>query len=160
MDLNHYRQHIGYMPQHPYFIRASLRENITLGRSGITDDQILQCLKMCAMMPLLDSSGSGLEFSVASDGSNLSGGQRQMLALARALVTNPPILLLDEPTAHLDHAHEADVIRALSTFIAGKTVVLVTHRVPLLGLTQRVLLLENGQIAKDAAPAAFLGGGQ
>ena len=92
---------------------------------------------------------NGLSFNLSENGSELSGGQKQILALTRALLSNPKILLLDEPTSAMDPKHEQLFVRQMKQFIQGKTFMVVTHRKPILALTERLIMIENGEILLD-----------
>ena len=92
---------------------------------------------------------NGLSFNLSENGAELSGGQKQILALTRALLSNPKILLLDEPTSAMDPKHELLFVRQMKQFIHGKTFLVVTHRKPILALTERLIMIENGEILLD-----------
>lgn len=148
-----WRQSLGIVPQEPYVFSGTLRENILLGTQNEVDEGWLkQVLAMSGLDLLMQQAGYGLDFNIGEAGSRLSGGQRQSLAIARALVRKPNILLLDEPTNGMDSDLEMRVATALRNYAQDKTMVLVTHRTTLLGLVNRLVLIDRGAVAADGAP--------
>jgi len=136
--------------QEPFVFSGTLRENILLGiRDRVDESWLKQVLVISGLEVLLQQSGYSLDFQVGEVGSRLSGGQRQSLALARALIRRPQILLLDEPTNGMDSDLEQRVMTSLKSYSENKTVVLVTHRTPLLALVDRLVLVEQGRIMLD-----------
>ncbi len=116
-----------WIGQRPVLFAASLRDNIRFGRDDATDDDITEAARAAGLGPLLHSLPHGLETIIGEDGYGLSGGQAQRVAIARAFVRDAPLLLLDEPTAHLDPATEADVLDSLKRLTLGRTVLLASH---------------------------------
>lgn len=145
-----WRQSLGIVPQDPFVFAGSIRENILLGVNDTIDEVWLkQVLSMSGLDMLMQQAGYGLDFQVGEAGQRLSGGQRQSLALARALVRRPNILLLDEPTNGMDHDLEQRVKTSLQAYLPGRTMVMVTHRTPLLSIVNRLVLIDKGGIAAD-----------
>jgi len=141
-----WRQQLGVVPQDSYFFSGTIRSNILLGVTEVVDEVWLQqVLQMTGLDVLLQQAGYGLDFQIGEGGCRLSGGQKQAIALARAMVRRPQILLLDEPTNGMDHTLENHVRGALQQFARERTLVLVTHRTTLLGL----VLIEGGKVAAD-----------
>lgn len=140
---------IGYAPQFPMLFNGSIRENITLGHPGASDDEVREALRIAGLDDILASSAEGLAMPVGEGGRRLSGGTRQAVALARAVLMNPPILLLDEPTSMIDTAAERAIIERIAEARRGKTLVLVTHRPALLALVGRIIVLEQGRVVAD-----------
>lgn len=149
------RGQLGIVEQYPYFFARSLRENLTLGIEREEED-IRQALEMVGMDMYVRQTGQGLDYLLTDGGSNLSGGQRQCLAIARALLRRAPVLLMDEPTSMMDHATEARVVQNLHAACANVTLVLVTHRTPLLALVDSVAVLEGGRLTRMGARDAVL----
>ena len=151
LDPNILRRHVGYVPQRIDMFRGSIRENITLGRNNISDEAIIRAVKLSGFEELLTNAGAGLDYQVAEGGRNLSGGQIQSIGIARALLENPSVLILDEPTSAMDNQGEARFRQTLAS-LKSQTVVMVTHKVSLLDCMDNVLVLDKGQIvAKGSA---------
>jgi ATP-binding cassette subfamily C protein LapB len=140
------RRNIGVVQQTPYLFFGSVRENITLGHESVPDSAVLRAAEMAGVMSFLRDSEAGLDTQVGERGESLSGGQRQAIAIARALLYNPPILLLDEPTASIDPGSERRLLMHLKEIVKGKTVLMVTHKGEILGLVQKLILMDRGRI--------------
>jgi len=137
---------VGYVPQSVYLLNGSIRENLLLGYSGTncTDDAMRQALKI-SQLSELSSSPSGLDKILGDKGNVLSGGQRQRLGLARALLTNPKILILDEATSALDGSTESDVTNAILTGYSDCTLVVIAHRLTTVKRAELILYLKDGE---------------
>lgn len=140
------RRNIGVVQQMPYLFFGSVRENITLGHEAVPDSAVLRAAEMAGVMSFLRDSEAGLDTQVGERGENLSGGQRQAIAIARALLYDPPILLLDEPTASIDPGSERRLYVHLKELIKGKTILMVTHKSAVLGLVEKLILMDRGRI--------------
>ncbi len=140
------RRNIGVVQQSPYLFFGSVRENITLGHESVPDGTVVGAADMAGVMDFLRDSEAGLGTQVGERGENLSGGQRQAVAIARSLLYNPPVLLLDEPTASIDPGSERRLYGHLKAMIKGKTVLLVTHKGAVLGLVDKLILMDRGRI--------------
>lgn len=140
------RRNIGVVQQTPYLFFGSVRENITLGHEAVPDSAVLRAAEMAGVMTFLRDSEAGLDTQVGERGENLSGGQRQAIAIARALLYDPPILLLDEPTASIDPGSERRLYTHLKEMIKGKTILLVTHKSAVLGLVDKLILMDRARI--------------
>lgn len=143
------RRNIGYIPQESFFFKGTIKENIMMGRDLKFEENLPEILELSGVNMLLKQSGIGLDAELDENGSNLSGGQRQSLAVARALLTKPNILLLDEPTTGMDMMLEQHIKKSLSEYLKDRTLIMITHRTSLMGLIDRILLLENGQLIAD-----------
>jgi ATP-binding cassette subfamily C protein LapB len=142
------RTQIGIVEQHPYFFRGTLRENLLLDL--VRDEaEIRQMLEIAGLDGFVRAMGRGLDLPLVEGGLNLSGGQRQCLAIARALLRQPTVLLMDEPTAMMDHAMETRLVQNLRFALKDKTLVIVTHRSPLLALVDRIAVMGEGRILRD-----------
>ncbi|HSI62636.1 MAG TPA: ATP-binding cassette domain-containing protein [Candidatus Saccharimonadia bacterium] len=148
------REHVGYLPQNAAIFCGTLRDNLTLGARGITDDEIMEAVQMVGLGPFVLRNSAGVHAPVGEQGSLLSGGQRQALCLARVLLRRPKMLLLDEPTAGLDLQAEQQFIICLGNYLAGdpkRTLVVATHKTNILKLTGRVIILHEGRVHHDGS---------
>lgn len=145
------RANIGYVGQDPQLFRGTLRENIVLADTLITDKQVLDVLKKLDFYDAVKSHPLGLEMPLSESGGGLSGGQRQLVALARMMVRDPVFVFMDEPTANMDQATESRVIHVLQEWLVGRTVLLATHRLQLLAWVNRVAVFEHGTCLAEGA---------
>ncbi|WP_163575616.1 type I secretion system permease/ATPase [Halomonas faecis] len=145
------RRHIGYVPQDVSLFFGTLRENIVAGggSDGVEDEALLHAVKLSGLESLVNSHPHGVDLPVGESGGMLSGGQRQAVAIARAVVHDPQILLLDEPTSSMDNASEEAFKSQLTTYAEGKTLLLVTHRTSLLSLVDRIIVVDGGKVVAD-----------
>ncbi len=145
------RRHIGYVPQDVSLFFGSLRDNIIAGggSDGVDDEALLRAIKLSGLDGLVNAHPQGVDLPVGERGQMLSGGQRQAVAIARALVHDPRILLLDEPTSAMDHASEEAFKAHLKAYGQGKTLIVVTHRTSLLTLVDRILVIDAGKVVAD-----------
>ncbi|MER5505075.1 thiol reductant ABC exporter subunit CydD [Streptomyces sp. NPDC002766] len=148
-DLEQWRSQVAWVPQRPHLFAGTIAENVRLARPEADDAAVRRALGDAGALRFVDALPDGAETVLGEDGAGLSAGQRQRLALARAFLADRPVLLLDEPTAALDGATEAEVVEAVRRLAVGRTVLLVVHRPALLGVADRVVRLEE-----PAAPAA------
>jgi ATP-binding cassette subfamily C protein LapB len=146
------RAHIGAVLQDVCLFSGSIKENIALGLDKITDEDILEASKIAGVHDFVGATEAGYDQKLGERGEGLSGGQRQSIALARALASNPSVLLLDEPTSALDSQAEAEMIARLRAVTRGRTLILVTHRLSMLKLVDRIIVLDRGQIVLDGKP--------
>jgi len=145
------RQQMGYVPQEITLFYGTVRDNIIFGSPLTTDQQLLQSIRISGIEEWLQHHPLGLEMPIGENGRNLSGGQRQSIALGRALINDPNILLLDEPTNGLDNQAEEQFKQRFQSYLNGKTLLLITHRANLLSLVDRLIVLDNGKIIADGA---------
>ena len=145
------RRHIGYVPQDVSLFSGSLRDNIVAGGGSdrVDDDALLRAIELAGLENLVNSHPHGVDLQVGERGQALSGGQKQSVAIARALVQDPPILLLDEPTSSMDNASEEAFKANLKNVAAGKTILVVTHRTSLLSLVDRIIVMDAGKVVAD-----------
>ncbi|OUD02786.1 thiol reductant ABC exporter subunit CydC, partial [Streptomyces swartbergensis] len=147
VDLEQWRSRIAWVPQRPHLYAGTIAENVRLARPEADDDAVRRALRDAGALEFVDALPDGVDTVLGEDGAGLSAGQRQRLALARAFLADRPVLLLDEPTAALDGATEAEVVTAVRRLAAGRTVLLVVHRPALLGVADRVVRLAEPETA-------------
>jgi len=145
------RAHIGAVLQDVCLFSGSVKENIALGLEKISDEDILEAAKIAGVHDFIGASASGYDQRLAERGEGLSGGQRQAIALARALASKPSVLLLDEPSSALDSQTEAALIARLDAATRGKTLLIVTHRMSMVKLVDRIIVLDEGRVIADGA---------
>jgi ATP-binding cassette subfamily C protein LapB len=143
------RRYIGAALQESVLLTGSVRENIGLGRMHVGDEELLRASELSGTHQFMGTIANGYDLRLADRGEGLSGGQRQSIALARALAGRPPVLVFDEPTSAMDAQTETALINRLREELKDRTLVLITHRPPLLALVSRILLIERGRVALD-----------
>ncbi|KAA0933664.1 thiol reductant ABC exporter subunit CydD [Streptomyces apricus] len=150
-DLEQWRSQVAWVPQRPHLFAGSVAENVRLAQPGADDAAVRQALADAGALEFVDALPDGVDTLLGEDGAGLSAGQRQRLALARAFLADRPVLLLDEPTAALDGATEAQVVEAVRRLTSGRTVLLVVHRPALLAVADRVVRLRPATSADRSA---------
>jgi ATP-binding cassette subfamily C protein LapB len=143
------RSNIGAAMQESVLLTGSVRENIALGRPGIDDEELVRAAQISGTHQFMGQIANGYDLRLADRGDGLSGGQKQSIAIARALAGRPPILVMDEPSSAMDAQTEGALIQRLQEELKGRTLVLITHRPPLLQLVQRIILMDQGKIVSD-----------
>ena len=152
IDPSDLRRNLGVMPQETWLFSGSVRENLQLGYYEYSDEHILKTAKISGVDDFISQHPSGYDLILNEKGEGLSGGQRQSINLARSMLHNPNILVLDEPTSSMDQGTEAAVLGRLKSWAGGRTLVIVTHRNSILELVDRVLIMDKGSIAMDTTP--------
>jgi ATP-binding cassette subfamily C protein LapB len=140
------RSRLGYVGQEAQLFLGTLRDNLVLSDSWISDARLIEVLQTLDLYKMVANHPRGLDMPLSEAGGGLSGGQRQLLAIARMMLRDPALVFLDEPTSMMDQATEAKVIDVLGHWLAGRTLVLSTHRLQLLAWVDRIALMEDGQI--------------
>ncbi|WP_228710934.1 type I secretion system permease/ATPase [Arcobacter cloacae] len=143
------RRAIGYVPQEPFLFMGSIKDNITIGEQYATDEQVLKASLISGVHDFLGKHEKGYDLIVGERGEGLSGGERQAVTLARAILSNPNILVLDEPTNMMDELSENQFKKKLIEIIKDKTVIIITHKPSLLSLVDRLMVIEDGKIIAD-----------
>lgn len=149
LDPAELRRHIGYVPQDVTLFYGTLRDNLTLGSPLANDSAVVHAADLAGLAEFVNLHPQGFDMMIGERGESLSGGQRQSVAIARAVISDPPMLLLDEPTASMDQASETTIKRKITEFARGKTLVVVTHRTSLLDLVNRVIIMDGGKVVAD-----------
>ncbi|MFN3482209.1 MAG: ATP-binding cassette domain-containing protein, partial [Rhabdaerophilum calidifontis] len=154
VDLRQYdpadlRAGLGFVMQDCELLHGTLRENITIGRPDARDEEVIAAARLAGVESFARQSPLGYELPIAEGGRSVSGGQRQAIALARALIRKPRILFLDEPTSALDLRSEAEFCERIALMQAGTTLIVSTHRVSLLRIVDRILVFDAGRVVAD-----------
>ena len=150
IDVRAWRREIGYVPQELSLLHASIRDNISLNDTSISDAQIVEALTLAGAGEFLANLPKGLDTDVGEMGGKLSGGQRQRISLARALVTRPKVLILDEVTSALDGRTEADIVSNIASLRGLYTIVAITHRPAWTDIADRLYLVAGGRVSRVA----------
>jgi len=156
LDVSDLRQQIGYVAHDLPLLAGSLRDNLTLGARYVSDARMLEVAELTGVSELARQHPAGFDRPVGERGQLLSGGQRQAVLMARALLLDPPILLLDEPTSAMDNSSEEILRKRLHEACRDKTLLLVTHRTSMLSLVDRLLVLDSGRIVADGPKDAVI----
>ena len=143
------RRSIGYVGQDNYLFYGTIRDNIAYGAPHVDDNSIQIAAHLSGVMDFVRGQANGLDVQVGERGTALSGGQRQSVAIARALIGNPPILIMDEPTSNMDNGSENRFQKRLSAYRGLKTLLCVTHRSSMLNVVDRIIVLDGGKIIAD-----------
>jgi ATP-binding cassette subfamily C protein LapB len=156
IDPTELRRHIGYMPQDTLLFYGSLRQNLMMAAPHAHESQLLSAVEIAGLAPFINNHPQGFDMLVGERGETLSGGQRRAVGIARALVGDPSILVMDEPTSNMDAPREAQIKQSLRQAVQGKTLLLVTHQPALLELVERVIVLDRGRVVMDGPKRAVL----
>jgi ATP-binding cassette subfamily C protein LapB len=156
IDPTDLRRSVGYVPQDVMLFAGTVRDNITIGLPHATDAQILTAARLAGVESFVNQHPLGFDMPVGERGGRLSGGQRQAVALARALLHEPSVLVLDEPSNSMDNASEEAMRRQLKGFIKNRTLLMVTHKMSLLDLVDRLIVVDAGRILADGPKDSVL----
>lgn len=152
IDKSDLRRNVGVMLQETWLFSGTLRENVQMGFYEYDDQHILNISKISGVDDFVASHSSGYDLQLKEKGEGLSGGQRQSINLARALLHEPNVLILDEPTSSMDTMTENSILERLKFWLKNRTLIVVTHRNSLLKLTERVLVFDQGSVTSDTTP--------
>jgi ATP-binding cassette subfamily C protein LapB len=139
------RSRIGYVGQEPQLFMGTVRDNLVLADSWITDNKIIDVLKSLNIYDIVATHPLGLDMPVTEAGGGLSGGQRQLLSIARMMLRNPQLVFMDEPTSNMDQNTESRVIAVLKEWLRGRTLLMSTHRPQLLEWVDAIAVIDSGQ---------------
>ena len=156
LDPGAYRRRLGYVPQEPYLFAGTIRDNLTYGKPDATIEQVDDAVEAVGLADVITAFPDGLDHWLVERGRSLSTGQRQLICLARALIADPELLLLDEATSNLDVASEARIERAMDVLSAGRTTVVIAHRLATAARADRILVMDSGRIVEDGPHAELL----
>jgi len=145
LDLNFLRQHIAFMPQESFLFSSSIRDNILMGRS-VNQERLDRIIDACCLKETLEKMPEGLDTGVGERGVTLSGGQKQRIALARTLVNEKPIVILDDPVSQVDTHTASKLIAAIHQMNSGSSFIIISHRISALASCDRIYILKNGRI--------------
>ncbi len=156
LDPAEFRKQVGYMPQDITLFHGTLKENIVLSHPFASDSDVLKAAEIANLTEFINRHPQGFDMMVSERGDSLSGGQRRCVALSRAILNDPGLILMDEPTGSMDHSTEMAVKQQLSEFIADRTWIVVTHKNSLLEMVDRILVIDNGRIVADGPRASVV----
>jgi ATP-binding cassette subfamily C protein LapB len=149
LDPSDLRSQVGYVPQDVMLFYGSLRDNLTLSHPQASDAAIVRSIDIANLAEFVNRHPQGFDMMIGERGDSLSGGQRKSVALARGVIGEPSLLLMDEPTGSMDHSTEAAVQKQLLEFIKGRSWLVVTHRNSLLEMVDRIIVIDNGKLVAD-----------
>jgi ATP-binding cassette subfamily B multidrug efflux pump len=155
LGISELRNNIGFVSQEPFLFSGSIRENIIFGES-VSEDKIIQAVKAAALYETIQSFPNGLDTVVGEKGIVLSGGQKQRIVLARALIKDPPILLLDDPIGQVDTQTASDIINTIYSLSVNKTIIIVSHRVAAVQAAEKIIVLDSGHIVESGNHKALI----
>jgi ATP-binding cassette subfamily B protein len=159
LDLHAYRHQLGYVPQEAFLFTGTIRDNVAYGRPDATDEEVEEAARAVGAHDFIARLSYGYHTPVVERGRSLSSGQKQLIALARAQLVDPAILLLDEATANLDLATEARVQRAMGMVSAGRTTILIAHRLQTAAKADRIIAIDCGVVAEAGSHDELLAAG-
>jgi ATP-binding cassette subfamily C protein LapB len=154
------RNNMAIVMQESWLFSGTIRENIAAGAEQPSDEAVLDAAKKAGVHDFLADHPQGYDLKISERGEGLSGGQKQAIAIARALVADPAVLILDEPTSMMDMSAEARFVERLNAVAADKTLIIITHRTALLELADRVVVLDQGRVAADGPKSILKKGAQ
>jgi len=159
LTLESLRDTVGFVMQDPHLFHETIRENLRYARPDATDDQIIEACRAARIHDLIASLPDGYDTIVGERGYRLSGGEKQRVAIARVLLKDPAIVILDEATSHLDSESELAIQRALDAALRGRTSIVIAHRLSTIVQADRILVLEHGRIVEEGTHLDLLSAG-
>ncbi|CAB3796614.1 type I secretion system permease/ATPase [Paraburkholderia fynbosensis] len=151
------RRDMALLGQRAQLFYGTIRENLKLGAPMASDEMVAAAMQMVGVLPFVQSRPKGLDELILEGGASLSGGQRQSLLLARTLLCDSQIVLLDEPTSSFDEGSERHVIQSMKSWLGSRTLVIATHRMPVLELVDRIIVLDGGRVVMDGSKEQVIG---
>jgi ATP-binding cassette, subfamily B, multidrug efflux pump len=159
LDPREIRKHIGFVPQETFLFSATLSENIAFGVQNATASEIARAAELAGLASDVASFPNGFETVVGERGITLSGGQKQRTAIARAILRDPRILVLDDALSSVDTLTEERILNGLASVMRGRTTILISHRVSTVRHADRIFVLEHGEIVEQGSHAELIGNG-
>jgi ATP-binding cassette subfamily B protein len=159
LDPAELRRHIGFVPQETFLFSATIAENIAFGVEDATDEQIRHAAELAGLAADIESFPGGYQTMVGERGITLSGGQKQRTAIARALLRDPKILILDDALSSVDTLTEERILSGLTAVMRGRTVILISHRVSTVREADQIIVLEKGSIVEQGTHAELVAAG-
>ena len=156
VTLHSLRSQLGVVPQEAFLFAGSIRTNLSFGREAITDDEIEEAIDVVGLRELIDRLPQGVDTIVHERGQTLSAGERQLLALARAFLARPRVLILDEATSSLDLRSETVIERALDRLLEGRTAILIAHRLTTAQRADRIVVIDQGGVVEMGTPSELV----
>lgn len=153
------RRQVGVVLQENILFKKSLRENIALSNPSASMEQVIQCAKLAGAHDFILELREGYDTEIDERGANLSGGQRQRVAISRALMTNPRILIFDEATSALDADSEEVIQKNLKKMAAGRTVIIIAHRLSAIRQADRIITIEAGRVTEEGTHDSLMAAG-
>ena len=144
-NIESYRSKISFVPQEPFLFEGTIYENLTFSKN-ISLEEVRRACNLANISEFIESLESGYFYRVSEGGANLSGGQKQRLTIARAILKNPEIIFLDEPTSNLDAQSEEKIINAIESFLFDKTAIIIAHRISTILFVDKIIVMKNGRI--------------
>ncbi|MBW2116046.1 MAG: ABC transporter ATP-binding protein, partial [Deltaproteobacteria bacterium] len=151
---------VGYVGQEIFMFNGTIRDNVLLGLEGISDESVVEALRLANAMEFVDNMENGIDAVIGEEGLKLSGGQRQRIAIARALIREPEILLFDEATSSLDNISERLIKEAITNLARNKTIIIVSHNLRSVIDAKNVIVLDQGRIVEQGSPDDLLSNGR
>ena len=149
LPLKGLRDVIGFVPQESFLFSRTIRENIAYGKEGATDEEVKEASRLSRLDGDVEGFPAGYETLVGERGVTLSGGQKQRTAIARALLKDPAILILDDPLSAVDARTEEEILAGLARYYGGRTALIVSHRLSALRGCDRIIVMDEGRIAEQ-----------
>jgi ATP-binding cassette subfamily B multidrug efflux pump len=147
---------VGYVSQEIFLFFGSVRDNILLGAENGDTDRVDEAARIAQLLPAIDSFGAGFDTVIGERGMRLSGGQKQRTALARAIIKNPPILVLDDAFSSVDAETEEEILRELKRFMHGRTTLLISYRISTVREADRIVYLRAGELIEQGTHAELI----
>lgn len=143
------RNNLSVVLQYPILFSGTVRENLLMGAPDASDEELVAAAELAGAGQFIGMLPNGFDFVLSERGQELSAGMRQSLAIARAMIGDPKIVLMDEPTSSMDATTENQLVQNLNEALGGKTAIYVTHRGPLVSIADRILIVDSGRVVMD-----------
>lgn len=151
VGISNWRQRIAYIPQQPIIFSGTIFDNIALGKEGATLDEVIAAAKSAQIHQSIIKTDQKYDTQIGEGGLQLSGGEKQRIAIARAFLRNPELVILDEPTSALDQQHETLIMKEIAELFLGKTVLIISHRFSTIQMADHIVFLENGKVVESGS---------